>query len=181
MTAGKGRRIVLLRAVNVGGAKLPMADLRAIAADLGATDVETYIASGNLVCTLPARTRADAFDRALEAAIEERFGYFREAISRSLAEVEAALAAHPFEVLEPKFSYVTFLLSEPTAAAIEKARTYETGDDRWEVIGRELHIRYATGAGRPQMKDAQIGKALGVPGTARNLRTVQALIDLAGG
>ena len=69
MTAAKGRRIVLLRAVNVGGAKLPMADLRAIAGDLGATAVETYIASGNLVCTLPARTRFDAFDRALESAI----------------------------------------------------------------------------------------------------------------
>ena len=91
----------------------------------------------------------------------------------------AALAAHPFEVLEPKYSYVSFLLSAPTKAAIEKARTYPTGDDRWEVIGREMHIRYATGAGRPQMKDAQIGKALGVPGTARNLNTVHALIDLA--
>lgn len=178
-TAGTGRRIVLLRAVNVGGAKLPMADLRAIAADLGATDVETYIASGNLVCSLPARTKPDAFDRALEAAIEDRFGWFREAISRSLAEVEAALAAHPFEVVQPKFSYVTFLLDTPTAAAIEKARSYPTGDDRWEVVGRELHVRYATGAGRPQMKDAQIGRALAVPGTARNLNTVQALIDLA--
>jgi uncharacterized protein (DUF1697 family) len=180
VSAAKGRRIVLLRAVNVGGAKLPMAELRAMAADLGATDVETYIASGNLVCTLPARTKADVFDRALEAAIEERFGYFREAISRSLAEVERALAAHPFEVLEPKYSYVSFLLGKPTKAAIEKARTYPTGDDRWEVIGQELHIRYATGAGRPQMKDVQIGKALAVPGTARNLNTVQALIDLAG-
>lgn len=175
------RRIVLLRAVNVGGAKLPMADLRAIASELGATDVETYIASGNLVCTLPSGTTAAAFDRALEAAVEDRFGYFREAISRSLAEVRKALAAHPFEVVEPKYSYVTFLLGKPTKAAIEKARTYETGDDRWEVVGKELHIRYANGAGRPQMKDAQIGKALAVPGTARNLNTVQALIDLASG
>lgn len=175
------RRIVLLRAVNVGGAKLPMADLRSIAEELGASDVETYIASGNLVCELPAGTKAAAFDRALEAAIEDRFGYFREAISRSLAEVRKALAAHPFEVVEPKYSYVTFLLGKPTTAAIEKARTYETGDDRWEVVGKELHIRYANGAGRPQMKDAQIGKALAVPGTARNLNTVQALIELASG
>jgi uncharacterized protein (DUF1697 family) len=173
------RRIVLLRAVNVGGAKLPMADLRAMAEALGAMEVETYIASGNLVCRLPAKQRPAAFDRALEAAIEDRFGWFREAISRTPAEVAKALAAHPFEVVEPKYSYVTFLLGKPTAAAIEKARTYETGDDRWEVVGKELHIRYANGAGRPQMKDAQIGKALGVPGTARNLNTVRALLDLA--
>lgn len=172
------RRIVLLRAVNVGGATLPMADLRAIAADLGASDVETYIASGNLLCTPPDPADPDGFDRALEAAVEERFGFFREVISRTVEEVEAALAAHPFEVLEPKFSYVTFLLAEPAPEAVEKARTYETGDDRWEVIGRELHVRYAGGAGRPQMKDAQIGRALGVPGTARNLNTVRKLLDL---
>ncbi|MEP6481390.1 MAG: DUF1697 domain-containing protein [Rhodoglobus sp.] len=171
-------RIILLRAVNVGGATLPMADLRAMMADLGATDVRTYIASGNAVCTLS--SDAAAFDRALEKAIESRFGFFREVISRRPADLAAALAAHPFEVIEPKYSYVTFLTEPPTAAAIEKARSYPTGDDRWEIIDSEQHIRFADGAGRPQMNAAGIAKALGVPGTARNLRTVQALMDLAG-
>lgn len=169
-------RIHLLRAVNVGGAKLPMAALRDLATELGATEVSTYIASGNLLCVPP----DDGFDRALETAIEQRFGYFREVISRSPAAVQAALDAHPFEVVEPKFSYITFLLHEPTAGALEKARTFATGEDRWEVIGREMHIRYTDGAGRPQMKDASIGRAVGVPGTARNLNTVRTLLERAG-
>lgn len=172
------RRIVLIRAVNVGSTgTLPMAQWRALAESLGARDVSTYIASGNMVCTAPADFQD--FDRAMERAIEEKYGFFREVISRSRDEVIAALAAHPFEVIEPKYSYVTFLTGTPTAAAIEKARTFPTGDDRWEVIGRELHIRYVDGAGRPQMKDASIGRALGVAGTARNLNTVRKLIDLA--
>lgn len=171
-------RILLIRAVNVGGAKLPMSELRELAEGLGATDVSTYIASGNLLCSPPGDPAA--FDRALEQAVQGRFGYFREVISRSREEVEVALAAHPFEIIEPKYSYVTFLTAEPTAEAITKARTFETGDDRWEVIGREMHIRYAGGAGRPQMKDPSIGRALGVPGTARNLNTVRKLIELAG-
>ncbi|MFT4262476.1 MAG: DUF1697 domain-containing protein [Nocardioides sp.] len=171
------RRIVLARAVNVGGCTLPMAEWRAIAEALGAEDVTTYIASGNLVCTPP--EDHESFDRALEKAVQERFGFFREVVSRSREEAIAALEAHPFEVLEPKHSYVTFLAGTPTAAAIEKARTFETGDDRWEVIGRELHIRYAGGAGRPQMKDVSIGRALAVPGTARNLNTVRKLVALA--
>lgn len=169
-------RIHLLRAVNVGGAKLPMADLRALATSLGATDVSTYIASGNLICEPPGDPAE--FDRALEAAVQEQFGFFREVISRSHEELVAARAAHPFEVIVPKYSYVTFLAGMPTAEAIAKARTYETGDDRWDVIGTEMHIRYAGGAGRPEMKDASIGRALGVPGTARNLNTVDKLIDL---
>jgi uncharacterized protein (DUF1697 family) len=170
-------RIVLLRAVNVGPAQLPMAELRAIAADLGAADVSTYIASGNLVADVPGP--AADFDRALEKAVEERFGFFRDVISRTPDEVQAALDAHPFEVLEPKYSYVTFLLAEPTAAAVEKASSYDTYDDRWQVVGRELHIRYANGAGRPEMNSPAIGKALGTPGTARNLNTVKKLVALA--
>ncbi len=115
-------RIVLLRAVNVGGATLPMADLRAIATDLGATDVRTYIASGNLVADVPGDPAM--FDRALEQAVEQRFGFFREAISRTPAQVRSALDAHPFEVIEAKYSYVTFLTDEPTADAIERTHTF---------------------------------------------------------
>ena len=170
-------RIVLLRAVNVGGAKLPMAELREIAADLGATDVSTYIASGNLIADIPGKS-AD-FDRALEKAVEERYGFFRDVMSRTPAQLRKALDAHPFEVTEPKYSYVSFLTGEPTAEALAKAETYPTGADQWRVIGTEMHIRYANGAGRPEMKSDSIGRALKVPGTARNLNTVRKLIELA--
>ncbi len=172
------RRVLLLRAVNVGGAQLPMADLRAIAADLGAGDPTTYIASGNLVADVPGDP--EAFDRALEQAVQERFGFFREVISRTPEELVAARAAHPFEVIEPKFSYVCFMLTAPTAEAVASAQAVPTGEDRWAVIGRELHLRYADGAGRPQLNETQLGRALGrIPMTARNLRTVDRLIELA--
>ena len=173
------RRIILVRAVNVGGtAKLPMAQWRALAESLGATEVSSYIASGNLLCLPPGA--AEDFDRELEAAVETRFGFFREVISRSRDEVVAALEAHPFEVLDPRFSYITFLQSAPAVEAVQAAARLETGDDRWQVIGREMHLRYADGAGAPQMKEIAISRALGITGTARNLNTVRRLIDLAG-
>lgn len=172
------RRVMLVRAVNVGGCKLPMAEFRDIAADLGATDVSTYIASGNLVADVPGDP--DAFDRALEKALTDRFGWEREVISRSPQELQRALEAHPFEVAQPKFSYVAFMLTAPTAEAVEAARLVPTGEDRWDVIGRELHLRYADGAGKAQLKDAQLHRALGkIPTTARNLLTVRKLIELS--
>ncbi len=173
------RRIIWLRAVNVGGAKLPMAQLRELLAGLGAEQVETYIQSGNILCTCPAGP--DAFDRRLEQAIEARFGFFREAISRSVEEVRAARAAHPFEVLSARWSHIAFLTEAPTSEAIARARSFETGHDRWEVIGREWHLRYSAGAGRPEMDAVRIGKALAVPGTARNLNTVDQMLQLAEG
>jgi uncharacterized protein (DUF1697 family) len=49
----------------------------------------------------------------------------------------------------------------------------------WEVIGADLHIRYANGAGRADYDMNKALKHLGVQGTARNLNTVNALIELA--
>ena len=170
------RCVVLLRAVNVGGAKLPMAELRELAADLGATEVSTFIASGNLICDAP--RDAQDFASALEKAIETKYGFFRECIIRTPAKLVAARESYPFDVDDPKNGHIAFLLDKPTKAAIAKAREIETGADRWEVIGREMHIRYDHGAGRSDMNGPAIGKALGVPGTSRNLRTVDKLIEL---
>ena len=171
--------VVLLRAVNVGGAKLPMADLRELAADLGATEVSTFIASGNLICDPPKDVKA--FGAGLEKAIEKEFGFFRECIIRTPAELTKARTNYPFDVDDPKNGHIVFLLDQPTKAAIAKARDFQTGADRWEVVGREMHIRYDHGAGRPDMNGPAIGKALDVPGTSRNLRTVEKLIELSSG
>jgi uncharacterized protein (DUF1697 family) len=164
--------------VNVGPAQLPMGELRAIATDLGATSVSTYVASGNLLAVI--KGNPDAFDRALEKALEERYGWFRDVLSRTPQELAQALAAHPFDVLEPKYSYVSFMPAAPSAAAVEAARGVPTGDDCWQVIGRDLHVRYADGAGRPQLKDQVLLKHLGQVATARNLNTVRKLIELCG-
>lgn len=170
--------MVLIRAVNVGGAKLPMAELRSIAAELGATDISTYIASGNLLCN-PDGDPAQ-FDRALEHAIEERYHYFREVISRTPAQLRAALDAHPFEVADEKFSYVYFLTRAPSAEAAAAFEARDFDGEQVRVIGDDLHLRYPGGAGQSRLGASTIAKALGVQGTGRNLRTVGKLIELAG-
>jgi uncharacterized protein (DUF1697 family) len=172
------QRILFVRAVNVGGASLPMVEFRELLAGLGARDARTYIASGNAIVEIDGDP--DAFDRRVENAIQERYGYFREVMSRTATEVRAALAAHPFEVIDDRFSYVSFLLAEPTADAIAAAADVKVGDDLWRVVGRELHLRYASGAGQATLSQETLTRRLGVPATARNLRTVRTLIELAG-
>ena len=170
-------RILFVRAVNVGGATLPMAEFRALLAELGGENVRTYIASGNAVLDVPGD--AARFDRAVEAAITERYGFVREVISRTPAEVSAALAAHPFEVVDPKFSYITFLTATPAADALAAAANVPTGADEWRLAGRELHLKFADGMGRAVLNLDRLLRSLGVAGTARNLRTTQALVELA--
>lgn len=170
------RRAVMIRAINVGGATVPMKELRSIAGNLGATDISTYIASGNLICTPPCRP--DHFDRALETAIEQRYGFFREVISRSRDEMVGALDAHPFDVLDDTFSYVHFLVAAPPEDKRESFSDKTFGDDVCQVIGSDLHIRYAAGAGTSKLTAPVIARGLGVQGTGRNLRTVRTLIEM---
>ena len=171
-------RILFIRAVNVGGAKLPMAEFRELLEQLGARKVRTYIASGNAVLELDGE--AAPFERAVEAAVQDRYGYFREVMTRTRSELQAALDAHPFDVDDEARSYVSVLSAEPGAEGVAAASAVRTGDDRWQVIGRELHLRYANGAGLAVLSQEALAKRLGVAATARNLRTIRKLLDLAG-
>lgn len=166
--------VFLFRAVNVGGtAKLPMAELRALAAELGATEVQTYIASGNLIATPPGDSFA--FARTLEDAVEARFGFRREVIVRDAAALRAARDAHPFAIVDPAFSYLMPLSGTPDPST---AADVPSGDDEWSLIGTDLHVRFAHGASRAELDLTRLLRALGVVGTARNLRTVDALLAL---
>ncbi len=176
------RRVILVRAVNVGGtAKLPMADFRAMLNDLGAQNPRTYIASGNAVVDIDARESSGwaTFDRSVERELKTRFGYQRDVISRSVEELAESIATHPFRVDNPAWSYVTFLTSSPTREEIANADGIATGHDEWAAIGRQLHLRYHDGMSNATLKTDALMKRLGATGTARNLRTVQAILDLA--
>ena len=66
--------VALLRGINVGGKnKLPMRDLVTIFDDLGCTEVQTYIQSGNVIYRAPAAL-AKRIPDLLATAIGERFG-----------------------------------------------------------------------------------------------------------
>jgi uncharacterized protein (DUF1697 family) len=167
------------RAINVGGtAKLPMAELRALAAELGASDVQTYIASGNLLATPPGDP--GAFARQLEAAVETRFGFTREVIVRDAAALRAARDAHPFTIVDPRFSYLVPLSAVPQSVALTAAGEVPRGADEWALIDTDMHVRFANGAGSADLDLARLLRVLTVVGTARNLRTVDELLRLLG-
>jgi uncharacterized protein (DUF1697 family) len=170
-------RVHLIRAVNVGGAKLPMAELREIAQELGARNVSTFIASGNLLADPPGAP-AD-FDRSLEKAIQDRYGYFREVISRSPREMAKAVKSYPFEVTDPRFAHVYFLVRQPERAAVHALTAFDAGEDEVRVIGKDLHIRYTRGLQGTKLTAPTIARLLGCQGTGRNLATAAKLAQLA--
>src|SRR5688572_3602759 len=89
------RHVALLRAVNVGGrTSLAMAELRKVAEGLGYGPVKTLLQSGNLV--FDAKGKADALERALEAALQRQLGIATDFMVRGAREWDAIIAANPF-------------------------------------------------------------------------------------
>ena len=172
------RSVALLRGINVGGHnKVPMKALREALVSAGLTGVASYIQSGNLV-----------FDEAPDAAatvrgvLADRFGVDASVMVLGAQELAARVAASPFvgERLEPRRVHLFFLQGEPPALDHEKLSSKAKETERFELRGDVLYLHAPDGVGRSKLA-AGAEKALGVPTTARNLRTVEAVLALATG
>ena len=85
--------VALLRGINVGGKnKVAMADLRALVADLGHTDVSTYIQSGNVLFST-AGTDTAKLAATLEAARVLLAADRDKAAAAYLEQIDAAISA----------------------------------------------------------------------------------------
>jgi uncharacterized protein (DUF1697 family) len=175
------RRLALLRAVNVGGRKLPMAELRALCEALGWHEVETYIQSGNVV--FAAAGAAGKLEAALEKAISERFGFEAPAMIRPADEWRELLAANPFREeaeAEPSRVFVGVPKQEIEAGAAERIEAKAAAGERVREASGALWFHYPEGAGVSKLTPALIDRATGCPVTARNWRTATKLAELLG-
>jgi uncharacterized protein (DUF1697 family) len=174
------RFIALLRAVNVGGRKLPMAELRTLCAELGWKDVETYIQSGNVVFTAPGK--AEAIEAQLEKAIKDRFGLDVPAMVRTASQWAAYVAANPFpKVAEKEPNRLQLLLSKetPKPDAAEKLMERARAGETVKAAGGALWFHFPAGVGTSKLVPALIDKVAGSPSTSRNWRTVLKLQEMA--
>ena len=174
-------QIALLRAVNVGGRSLKMANLIALANDLGFTNPRTLLQSGNLV--FESSTRGDAkLEGQLEAEAAKRFGFQVDFMLRSAAEWRALVTANPFPDKardDPGHLLVMPLKTAPAKGALETLRAAIKGPELAEVVGREAYLVYPAGIGPSKLTITVIERALGVRGTARNWNTVTKLAEMA--
>jgi uncharacterized protein (DUF1697 family) len=173
--------VALLRAVNVGGRSLAMADLRALAEGLGFTNVRTLLQSGNLVFEADAK-KAPALEGTLEAALKKH-GMETDFMVRRAEEFYAVIAANPFldkAKADPGHLVVMFLKDAPGAKAIMALQAAVKGRELIRHEGRELYIVYPDGIGRSKLTNKFIESRLDTRGTGRNWNTVMKLAALAG-
>lgn len=177
-----GRMVALLRAVNVGGRKLPMAELRALCPALGWSNVRTYIQSGNVVFDTDC-TAAEA-EAALEARIEKDYGYKAPTVVRTADEWRTYAPACPFpDAARETPNFLLMLLAkEPIAAgAVETIQARAAAGEVVKQAGEALWIHFPNGSGTSKLTPSLMDKAIGSPATSRNYRTVVMLEEMLEG
>jgi uncharacterized protein (DUF1697 family) len=179
------RYVALLRGINVGGRnKVAMADLRQIAADLGYSDVSTYIQSGNLIFAAGEHDPA-VLAGALERRIAERLGVRPAVVVISAAELGRVISDNPFpHAKDPRHVHAVFRgddVSDAALAAIAAARAAARASgsrDEAVVVGRTLFLHTPDGFGRSELAAKLTASAAQAGGTARNWATVTKLMAM---
>jgi uncharacterized protein (DUF1697 family) len=169
------RVAVMLRAVNVGGRRLVMADFRAALCELGCTEPETVVATGNAVVGVAGS------EAALERGLTEKLGGAVDVFVRDGAELAAIVAGNPYPEMaerDPSHMVVMFLKGEPQAEAVEALRGKINGPEEVAAGPGCLYATFPDDIGHSKLTGVLIERTLKLRGTVRNWNTVTKLAAL---
>jgi uncharacterized protein (DUF1697 family) len=175
------RYVALLRGVNIGPRnRVAMPALREALEEAGFEDVRTYVQSGNIALTSPAKP--ETVRRKVERVVAERFALEIAVVVRTRAELAAVVKRNPLRKVatEPKRYQVSFLSGKLSAKVARELEEAAAADERVVVSGREVYAWHPQTVARSKLWAKLAGKTLGVTATSRNWTTVEALLELAG-
>ena len=168
------RFIAFLRAINVGGHTVKMDELRRVFESLGFTNVETFIASGNVVFETRSKNAA-ALERKIEDGLRGALGYEVATFLRTEAELAGVAGHKPFPQSELDAAAalnVAFLKDAPGEESERKLMALRTAADDFHVRGREVYWLCRVRQSDSKFSNATLERALGQAATLRGANTV---------
>ena len=173
------RYVALLGSINVGGNRLTMADLRHAFEREELEDVETVVASGNVLFSFDERP-TEGLEELIAHMMADRFDIDSFVAVRSRDELARAISDNPFAADGAEnLVHTQFLGGQPgqlTFDALVDAYAGR-GPERLALGDRALYIDYVEGVGNSRLTGAFIERRLGYRGTARNIRSLRRILD----
>jgi uncharacterized protein (DUF1697 family) len=174
------RYMALLRAINVGRHTIKMDDLRKLFESLGFSNVETFVASGNVIFESPPGD-AQTLEKKIESHLHKSLGYEVATFIRSPSELTKIANYQPFPdtelAAEGSSLYIAFLPAPPSDQAQQKLMGFRSAVDDFHVHGREVYWLCRTRMSESAFSGALLEKTLGMPATMRNSTTVKKLAE----
>jgi uncharacterized protein (DUF1697 family) len=156
-----------------------MADLRWAFEREGFANVETVVASGNVLFEFDERP-SDGLEELFSHMMADRFDIDSFVAVRSRDEVSQAIADNPFAGDGAEnLVHTQFLELQPAAEQFERLLSDYTGRgaERLALGNRALYIDYVAGAGNSRLTGDFIERRLGCRGTARNIRSLKRILE----
>ena len=172
--------IALFRGINVGGKNsLSMKELVSIFESLGASNVRTYIQSGN-VAFQSVRKDVSNLVKKIGAEVRGRYGFEPHILVMRFSQIERAMKNNPFPEAEaePHSLHIGFLAFAPKKPDLKKLESLKKDSERFYLIDDIFYLHAPEGVGRSKLA-ASSERLLGVPMTDRNWNTVCRLKDMA--
>lgn len=169
------RFIAFLRAINVGGHTVKMDALRQHFESLGFSDVETFIASGNVIFETPSQNTG-TLETTIENKLWDALGYEVATFLRTDVELAEIASYQPFRKpdLEAAAAFnLAFLKASLNDASAKKLLSLKTDIDDFRVHGREVYWLCRKKQSESTFSNAALEKTLGVKSTLRGMNTIQ--------
>jgi len=151
-----------------------MKSLVEILEGLGASQVRTYIQSGNAVFDSPARS-ATKLGSEIKAAVEATHGFAPAVLVLKPKALKDAIAANPYpdktEEAEGKALHLLCLASASKNPDLASLASVTHASESWKIVGAFLYLYAPNGLHKSKVA-ARAERALGVTCTGRNWRTV---------
>jgi uncharacterized protein (DUF1697 family) len=166
--------IAFLRAINVGGHVVTMEKLRALFEALGFKNVETFIASGNVIFESRS-TDTGAMERRIEGRLLKALGYEVVTFVRTDAEVAAIARYRPFteSQVQSAGAFCVGFLVEPLPAEGQKSlMALRTDIDDFHLNSREVYWLCRKRQGESTFSNVRFEKFTKARVTFRGVNTV---------
>ena len=171
--------IAFLRAINVGGHNVKMEHLRQLFESLGLTNVETFIASGNVIFESKI-SNTKSLEKKIEKKLHEELGYEVATFIRTDAELAGIAKYKPFPQikLDAAMALNIGFLAEPLdESTVQKLMSLKTDIDDFHVHGRELYWLCQKKQSDSKISNVAIEKKLGLKTTLRGANSVNKLAE----
>jgi uncharacterized protein (DUF1697 family) len=167
--------VALLRGINVGRhRRIKMDDLKTLLVELGFTDIQTYIQSGNLVFQC-GESDSRAVGSAIREKIRQKYDYDVPVIMLTPVELRRVVEDNPLIKLPEKRLNVTFLEEIPSQVYIDKLEKVVLSPEQFSLKGRAVYQYSPEGYKKKKLSNALFEKALNVSATTRGWSTVKRL------
>jgi uncharacterized protein (DUF1697 family) len=164
------RYVAFLRAINVGGHTAKMGELISVVEALGLTEVESFLASGNLIFTA-GKAAPSTLEKKISTALEAKLGFEVATFLRTDREVAEVVKNQPFaeSLFKKSQAFNVGFLAEPLdRKGVEVVEGFTTKDDDFQVEGREVYWLCRTKQSESRFNAGKLERTLGKSITFRS-------------